>query len=307
MSAGTKFYAPATIADLGMGLGVISYAIDDLGVELVIKPAEENEGLSVSFFVLKNEAFQAELKSSLELLHAAFENQLGKKLNYHIDLTVRIPFNSGLNSKGSCLAAYLVAVNSLNKRPFEQRQLFDFATSTISTLSAKDKLAFANALIGGLVVGYNGDSISDYQRVSMPLGFTSTLLFNSKAEVSIENSDEINSDICSRRANKAIQLSLAMYKSDFDRLDTILQTDTELLDQAGLDAFQLKFCALASSLGCDFVFPDSMNASTLICMGMNSFKVGELAEQFKAVLKEEKQRNYKVMSVKHNYDGCYRY
>ena len=307
MNAGTKYFAPAIISNVGLETNAISYAIEQIGVELVFKvdSSLDNE-TNVQFYGLKNVKLQKEIVNAVSILNEHFPWKEKLRSSISLDIYNKIPKGSGLFLLGTTLAGFLVALNNYNKRPFEQRDLFDFAKSALAdSLDAKTYNDIACSLIGGMVLGHDGSSINEYQRISMPQGFSSVVCLNSSKTV--VNNDMIESATSlDYKINAAAQMALMLYKTNLDGF--VAFTDRHFsIEKLSLFGFEQKFCKIAHDFDIKALFRPAVDGSGLVALAINSFKASELADTFNKTATDDFGKNVKAIHAKHNLEGVYRF
>lgn len=308
MNAGTKYFAPAIVSNIGLDTNAISYAIDSVGVEIVFTPVSSDDVKeNVRFHGLKNKELQEEIRSCFSNINDSFPWKENLKTSISIDLYNKIPNGSGLSMLGSSISGFLVALNVFNKRPFEQRKLYDFVRQELGDdLSPKTYNDIACSLIGGMVVGYNGANVEEYQRISCPPGFSSVLCIDTSA---IEEGDSLDNIVegTDVRINSATQLALILYKSNLDSFVAFCDRHFEL-DKLSLLGFESEFCQIAKEFDIQALFRPSSLGQGLVALAINSFKASELSEIFnKSVIADNSNGRIKAIQVGHNLDGVYRF
>lgn len=307
MNAGTKYFAPAIISNVGLETNAISYAVEKIGVELVFKVDKSlDNNTNVQFYGLKNRDLQQGIVNAISSLNKHFPWKANLRNSISLDIYNKIPVGSGLAALGTTIAGFLVAVNIYNKRPFEQRDLFDFAKSTLgAVLSEKTYNDIACSLIGGMVLGHNGSSIADYQRITMPQGFSSVICVNNtkKRALSVNTDDFTGVDY---KINAAVQMALMLYKTNLDGFVAFCYRHFDI-EKLSLLAFEKKFCKIAHNLDVRALFRPSLSSTGLVALAINSFKASELADGFNKLVLSSADSNAKAILLKHNLEGVYRF
>jgi hypothetical protein len=304
MNAGTKYFAPASISNLGIGTAAISYAVETFGVELVFRiVTDQDEDLSVDFKGIKGDEIRSTFLNYIETLYNDFPWRESRKYPVHLSIINKIPKGVGLDAHGPIIASFLVALNTYNKRPFEQRDLYDFARNSLSdVIDASISNSLACSLIGGMVVGFNGASIQEYQRISFPQGFASVMCYN-KSNSKYNSANDSNYFDTDNTVNLATQLALIFYKSNLDSFVALYDRLSDS-DKLSLDVLERKFYDIATEQGVNALFRPSLSSKGLVALAINSFKASELTDIFNAT-----QDNDSVHAVllKHNHEGVYKY
>ncbi|MGB3548721.1 MAG: homoserine kinase, partial [Saprospiraceae bacterium] len=123
-------FAPATVANIGVGYDILGLAIDRPGDEIVARLVDGQQGLSIKTItgtgnkqlplaVLENTAGMAAAK----LLAHLGQEELGIELEIH----KKMPFGSGMGSSAASAAGAVLAVNELLGNPLSRQALLYFA------------------------------------------------------------------------------------------------------------------------------------------------------------------------------------
>lgn len=149
-------YAPATIANIGVGFDVLGIAIDQPG-DIVFAEQRSDKGL---FFSLYADGIAVPADTNNVAAHVAqlMLDELQPSLGVTLDLYKKMPIGSGLGSSGASSAAAAVAINALLDKPLNKIDLVRFAAEG-------ERLATGNAhadnvapsILGGacLIRSYN--------------------------------------------------------------------------------------------------------------------------------------------------------
>ena len=307
MNAGTKYFAPAIISNVGLETNAISYAIEKIGVELVFKvdSSFDNE-TNVQFYGLKNAQLQQEIVNAVSILNKHFPWKENLRSSISLDIYNKIPKGSGLSMLGTTLAGFLVAANTYNKRPFEQRDLFDFAkTALADILDSKTYNDIACSLIGGMVLGHDGSSINEYQRISVPQGFSSVVCLDSSKTDVINNGDESNTSL-DYKINAAAQMALLLYKTNLDGFVAFCDRHFSI-EKLSLFDFEQEFCKIAYDFDIKALFRPVAGGNGLVALAINSFKASELADTFNKIITDDFGKNVLAIHADHNLEGVYRF
>ena len=307
MSVGTKYFAPAIISNVGLETNAISYAIEKIGVELVLKvDSSLSNEINVQFFGSKNTKLKEEIFKAVDMLCKDFPWRANLRAPVSLDVFNKIPNGSGLSMLGSTIAGFVVAVNTYNKRPFEQRDLFDFVKSVLGDrVNARTYNDIACSLIGGMVLGHNGSTISEYQRISVPQGFSSVICLNDSDSDRLSDKLESGTSL-DYKINAAAQMALLLYKTNLDGFVAFSDRHFDL-DRLSLFGFEQEFCKIAYGFDIKALFRPSDSNAGLVALAINSFKASELAESFNKLSFDGSGLNVKAILVEHNLEGVYKF
>jgi homoserine kinase len=178
MASGVKIFAPATVANVGVGYDILGFAIEKPGDEIIVKKGLK-KGLHITkitgckkklpYDVDKNTAGYGAYKllESLGLQDEPIELEIHKKM----------PFGSGLGSSAASAAGGVFAVNEYLKSPYEKRDLAKFAVWGESV--ADGAIHGDNvipSLLGGIVLIRDNDSF-DFSSIPVPEGLHAFVIY----------------------------------------------------------------------------------------------------------------------------------
>lgn len=123
-------FAPATVANVGVGFDILGFALDRPGDEIVVRFSEEEAGLrivSITGTGDKRLPMEAEKNTAgyaaLQLLRHLGKEGIGIEMEIH----KKMPFGSGLGSSAASAAGGVFAVNELLGSPLSKKELLPFA------------------------------------------------------------------------------------------------------------------------------------------------------------------------------------
>ncbi len=160
-------FAPATVANIGVGYDILGLAIDRPGDEIVARLVDRQQGLSIKTItgtgdkqlplaVLENTAGMAAAK----LLAHLGQEELGIELEIH----KKMPFGSGMGSSAASAAGAVLAVNELLGNPLSRQALLYFAV--LGEQVADGAFHADNvgpSLMGGIVLIRSNQSLDIHQ------------------------------------------------------------------------------------------------------------------------------------------------
>ena len=306
MNAGTKYFSPASISNFGFSTSALSYAVESIGIDIVHTPKNSGDNENdLLFYGFKNPSDKSDLNSYITKLWEEFPWRSGLKSAFRLEVYNKIPTDTDINVVGPVLAAVVVAFNVFNKRSMEQRDLFDYTRDCLEDkLDGKTYNSLACSLIGGMIVGYNGSSIKEYQRISFPQGFSSVLCVGPKKPLDSESPVERRS--VDNLINLTTQLALILYKSNLDLFLAFSEANFSL-ENLSLDTFETSFAEKAKTYGINTLFRPAKDNRGLVAVATNSFKASELADEFNADCKVKGFKGSSALFLKHNHEGVYKY
>jgi hypothetical protein len=306
MNAGTKYFSPASISNFGFATSALSYAVESIGIDIVHTPINsgDNENELV-FHGFNNPSEKSDINAWIIKLWEGFPWRSGLKVSFRLEIYNKIPTDTDINVVGPVLAAVVVAFNVFNKRSLEQRDLFDYTSNCLKDqLDGKTYNSLACSLIGGMIVGHNGSSIKEYQRISFPQGFSSVLCVGPKKPLDSRLPKEPRS--VDSLINLTTQLALILYKSNLDLFLAFSETNFNL-ENLSLDNFETSFAEKAKIYGINTLFRPAKDNRGLVAVATNSFKASELADEFNSDCKAKGLKGDSALFLKHNHEGVYKY
>lgn len=165
--ARVEAFAPATVANLGIGFDILGLAVDTAG-DIVV--AERRPELGAS--IIKIEGDQGRLshdadKNVVTIVANALLNQVGASFGVNITLKKGLPLASGLGSSAASSVAAAVAVNALLENPLPQPELLPFTLEGEAAVSGYHADNVAPSLLGGITLT-NGTELSRIRRLPVP-------------------------------------------------------------------------------------------------------------------------------------------
>lgn len=166
-----RAFAPATVANLGLGFDILGLAIDGPGdtVTARLVPGDEvrmgkieGDGGALSRVAADNTAGIA----AIETLRKA-----GIGAGVEIDLKKNMPIGSGLGSSSASAAAAAFAVNLLIGSPLRKAELVEPCMEAEAVVAGRHADNVAPALLGGLILVRSTTPL-DVVRLPVPEGLT---------------------------------------------------------------------------------------------------------------------------------------
>ena len=300
--SGIKYYAPLPVVGLGLGVSSVVYAVEGVGVEVLLNklPNTAANSLKISNKQAAQYTKEAVLLSNLVSRFTEISTQGSK---FEIKTNILFKYLSFIDVFPSIVTGIAVACNDACGKPFDRRELYNFLRSSLDYEGGAvfwNKIACC--LIGGLVLGNNGESISSYRRISIPYGFCSIGLFSKNSLKEID----INSNHTEKTVVDALNLCFCLDRSDFTGFDEVSSNSiskASILD----DVEQLFMNIVVDKGGGYFLRPSSLSKRAMLVMAKNDFIGTEVLAEFDKKTKENSlASSYKTLILKHNLEGVYR-
>ncbi|MCV9388935.1 homoserine kinase [Reichenbachiella ulvae] len=149
MSNSIKVFSPSTVANVGCGYDVLGFALDGIGEEMIVTETADGK-----MEIEENEKFDLPLKPEKNVATVAAKALLeaaGVEKGYRFSFDKHIHPGSGMGTSASSSAGAVFAVNELIGRPFDTKQLVEFAMEGEKMLSGK---AHADNVAPNLLGGF---------------------------------------------------------------------------------------------------------------------------------------------------------
>ncbi|MEQ6118501.1 homoserine kinase [Reichenbachiella sp. MALMAid0571] len=157
MQESIKVFAPATVANVGCGFDIMGFALDGIGEEIIIRKTETNALTVLPVRGFEDIPTDPEKNVATVAVKAMLE-RLSVTQGFEFEFIKHIKPGSGLGTSASSSAGAVFGVNEMLGRPFEKKDLVEFAMEGEKLLSGKahgDNVS--PSLLGGfqLIRGYN--------------------------------------------------------------------------------------------------------------------------------------------------------
>jgi homoserine kinase len=166
-----RAFAPATVANLGLGFDILGLAIEGRGDTVTARLVSgtgvrmakvEGDGGALSRVASENTAGIA----AIETLKKA-----GIEAGVELDLAKNMPIGSGLGSSSASAAAAAFAANLLIGSPLRKAELVEPCMEAEAVVAGRHADNVAPALLGGLILVRSTDPL-DVVRLPVPEGLT---------------------------------------------------------------------------------------------------------------------------------------
>jgi len=228
MNSGLKVFAPATVANVGVGYDILGFAIDKPGDEIIVR-----QGKKKGLVITKITGCKKKLPLEVEKNTAGYGAQ---KLLEHLGLQdepiemevhKKMPFGSGLGSSAASAAGGVFAINEYLKRPLFSRDLARFAVLGESV--ADEAIHGDNvipSLLGGIVLIRDNDTF-DFIKIPVPPGLHAFVIYphveimTRDARAVLADQVELKKHI--RQSGNIGALISGFYTSNFELIQRSLQ------------------------------------------------------------------------------------
>ena len=257
MSTEVTAFAPATVANVGIGFDILGHTVEAVGDRVRVRRTDE-PGVRIRSISGLAEEISVEPHNNtagraIQAMHAAL------KLGYgcEIDIEKGIPLASGMGGSAASAVAAVVAANALLEEPVTRLQLLKFAMEGEIVASGSVHLDnIAPCLFGGLVLTVGIDH-PRVKQIPVPASVRCVLVhphmhLATRAARAMLKSDVTRSDFVWQTANLAGFIS-GCYSNDLDMIrdsfnDVIIEPQRQSLIPGFKDV--QRGAMQAGALGC---------------------------------------------------------
>jgi len=161
-------FAPATVANLGVGFDILGLAVEGVGDTII---AEWCDGVSGAI-ILSINGDEGKLPTSSEknvatIAANALLQDIGCERGIGLHLKKGLPLSSGLGSSAASSVAAVVAVNALLDYPYQHKDLLPFSLEGEAAVSGYHADNAAPCLFGGITLS-NGIELDQIRKLPVP-------------------------------------------------------------------------------------------------------------------------------------------
>ena len=154
-------FAPATVANLGVGFDILGLALSGMGDRAIVEFRDEQNIIFDEIHGDQGTLPRKAQKNVASVSARAFLDHIGEKRGLAIKLFKGLPLSSGLGSSAASAVVTVVALNELYGKPFTRQELLPFCLEGEALVSGYHADNVAPCLLGGitLVAGITVDAI----------------------------------------------------------------------------------------------------------------------------------------------------
>ena len=154
-------YAPATVANLGVGFDILGMALEGMGDRATVT-FKDRPGIVFTEITGDGGMLPRDPETNVASVSArAFLDHMGEKRGLEIALNKGLPLSSGLGSSAASAVVAVIALNKLYGEPYSREELLPFCLEGEALVSGYHADNVAPCLLGGitLVAGIAVDAI----------------------------------------------------------------------------------------------------------------------------------------------------
>jgi len=180
-----KAFAPATIANLGVGFDVLGMAVDTLGDYVTVEKSTEQGVEIVEITGDDGRLPKDPVENTAAVAAQSVLNAIDSQDGVRIWLEKGLPLASGMGSSAASAVAAAVAVNKLYDEPLTRDDLLPCVLDAEEKVSGRHADNVAPCLFGGIVL-VTGETVQEIHRLPIPDGIYVSLV---KPEVEVKTKD----------------------------------------------------------------------------------------------------------------------
>lgn len=161
-------FAPATVANLGVGFDILGLAVEGIGDTIVAEWCEGEKGAVLIRIEGDNGKLPTDADKNVATIAAnALLNDLGGDYSIGLHLKKGLPLSSGMGSSAASSVAAVVAVNALLGYPYAHKDLLPFSLEGEAAVSGYHADNAAPCLFGGITLA-NGVELDQIRKLPVP-------------------------------------------------------------------------------------------------------------------------------------------
>lgn len=160
-------FAPATIANLGVGFDILGLAIQGAGDRVIVEFHDSPEIVITNIEGDKGKLPREPEKNVVSVSARAFLDAIGEKRGIKMSLIKGLPLASGLGSSAASAVVSVVALNKLLGEPCSREELLPYCLEGEALVSGYHADNVAPSLLGGVTL-IAGIRVQDIQALPVP-------------------------------------------------------------------------------------------------------------------------------------------
>ena len=160
-------YAPASVANLGVGFDIMGMALEGLGDRAIVEFHDQPELIIGDIQGDGGKLPRDPAQNVATVAAMALLDELGERRGIKLSLIKGLPLSSGLGSSAASAVVAVVALNALLGEPFARRDLLPFCLEGEALVSGYHADNIAPSLLGGIVL-VAGVSVKAIQPLPIP-------------------------------------------------------------------------------------------------------------------------------------------
>ena len=221
-------FAPATVANLGVGFDILGLALEGCGDRAIVE-FRDDPGIVITDIQGDGGKLPREPEQNVASVSArAFLDHVGEKRGLNIQLFKGLPLASGLGSSAASAVVAVMALNKLVGEPFSREELLPFCLEGEALVSGYHADNVAPCLLGGIVL-VAGITVDDIRPLPVPADFHLALVTPDFPVPTNDARAILPSDVPLKtlihQTGKVAQLVDALHRSDLEALGAAMEDD----------------------------------------------------------------------------------
>ena len=310
MPTAIKVFAPASVANVGVGFDILGFALEQPGDEIILREGS-SPGLKITSItgaknrlpldIMKNTAGYA----AYRLLHHLNETNAPIEMEIH----KKMPFGSGLGSSAASAVAGVFGVNEFLKTGLTKYDILRFAVEGEEIADgAFHADNVAPSLLGGIVLIRDNDSL-DVKKIYTPKGLCVAIIYP-HIEILTKDSRKLLKDqlpfkqVVTQSGNLASFVA-ALYTSDYGMMGRSLKDVLIEPQRAHLIPYFYEVKQIAMDEGC-LGFSISGAGPSMFALCDNTSIAESIAQKASSFYQKQKINTTTYLSAI-NSEGAFRY
>jgi homoserine kinase len=221
-------FAPATLANLGVGFDILGMAVDNAGDTIIAEKRPEKGAVILSIEGDKGKLPYEADENVATIAANALLNTVSADFGVGIHLKKGLPLASGLGSSAASSVAAVVAVNALLDEPLKREELLPFTLEGEAAVSGYHADNVAPCLLGGIVLN-NGTEIEQIHKLPVPenlhLALVTPDIAVPTAEARAVLPEQISLKIMIHQTGAVAELLHALHLGDIRAMAKVMESD----------------------------------------------------------------------------------
>lgn len=221
-------FAPATVANLGVGFDILGMALAGIGDRAQVEFQDEPQIIITDIVGDGGQLPWTPAENVAAVSARAFLDHLGERRGLKIKLFKGLPLSSGLGSSAASAVVTVVALNKLAGEPLPQPQLLPFCLEGEALVSGYHADNVAPCLLGGIVL-VAGIEVADMQPLPVPADLQLSLVTPAVAVPTIAARAILPTTVALagliHQTGKVARLIDALHRDDLEALGAAIESD----------------------------------------------------------------------------------
>ncbi|MCY3917546.1 MAG: homoserine kinase [Chloroflexi bacterium] len=221
-------FAPATVANLGVGFDILGLALDGFGDRAIVEFQDDPEIVITDIQGDGGQLPREPERNVASVSARAFLNHIGETRGLRIKLIKGLPLSSGLGSSAASSVAAVMALNKLVGEPFTREELLPFSLEGEALVSGYHADNVAPCLLGGIIL-VAGITVEAIRPLPAPEDLHLALVTpdfpvpTNEARAILPSSVSLKTLI--HQTGRVAQLVDALHRSDLEALGAAMEDD----------------------------------------------------------------------------------